>query len=124
MFQFFVSKFSEPNQAREGKHFKMGWITTRILHFSDLGAAITMALTAKLYDIAPAQRKAGSSPGRLSVKALYLSSAHGSFMFAVHGLCSIFKLSTVLRFQHGAPVMVYTVADTLHLSVPKSVSRD
>lgn len=64
--QFCVSKFSEPNQAREGKHFKMGWITTRILHLSDPGAAITMALTAKLYDIAPAQRKAGSSQGLLS----------------------------------------------------------
>ena len=39
-FQFCVSNFSKPIQARDGKHFKMGWITTHILQLSDLGAAI------------------------------------------------------------------------------------
>ena len=81
-----------------------------------------MALTAKLHDTAPAQRKTGTSPGWLSVDSLYLSSAHGSFMYAVNGLCTTFilrRLSTVLRFQHGAPEKVCTVAGTPHLSVPK-----
>ena len=66
-----------------------------------------MALTAKLHDTATAQRRTGTSPGWLTVDLLYLPSAHGSFTYAVRGLCTTFtlrRLSTFLCFQQGGTI--------------------